>query len=232
MEHKVLKAEDIPMWKKFEAYDLNHNNEVVRCCRDSEDAIFVFAKGKKRKGWRYEFDTFNRLFAIIVKDENAEWHKKLATIEKRLEKSGLWSNIKEVAHDLQNIPLNEYLMVRLKADPEILEKYPFLVNKEITDKTVVNWKYLEDWCLHPTIKSMYFGYFNKETKEQIKEALVKKETFSRRVNANTDLTSYDVSFDYTPAKNTAFYSEEYRGCGNGHYYLALDNSSALFYEND
>ena len=40
------------------------------------------------------------------------------------------------------------------------------------------------------------------------------------------------TFEYEPDKNKAWYSEEYRGCGNGHYYIALNSSMALFCEND
>ena len=47
-----------------------------------------------------------------------------------------------------------------------------------------------------------------------------------------DKTSYDVSFQLKAKERKAWYSEEYRGCGNGHYYLALNHSCALFYEHD
>ena len=29
-----------------------------------------------------------------------------------------------------------------------------------------------------------------------------------------------------------FYSEEFKGCGNGHYYLLFDATHAIFYEDD
>lgn len=51
---------------------------------------------------------------------------------------------------------------------------------------------------------------------------------------------YDVSFqlDNGHTENNsdgikrAWYSEEYRGCGNGHYYLAIDHERAIYYEKD
>ena len=45
-------------------------------------------------------------------------------------------------------------------------------------------------------------------------------------------SQYDTTFEYKPEANKAWYSEEFRGCGNGHYYLALDSTNALFYEDD
>ena len=75
---------------------------------------------------------------------------------------------------------------------------------------------------------MYFGkYTNKDEKLEIKAALNDHRSYS--TNA---YTSYDVSFEYNADKNMAWYSEEYKGCGNGHYYLALDENTALFCEDD
>lgn len=45
-------------------------------------------------------------------------------------------------------------------------------------------------------------------------------------------TSYDVSFSFNAQARQASYAEEFRNCGNGHYYLALDSTHALFYEDD
>ena len=79
------------------------------------------------------------------------------------------------------------------------------------------------------LKSMYFGKRdNKTYKEMIASHLKNKENFTLyRIPVN-----YDVSYEYDADKNKAWYSEEYRNCGNGHYYLALDNSTALFVEDD
>jgi hypothetical protein len=43
---------------------------------------------------------------------------------------------------------------------------------------------------------------------------------------------YDASFSYNPKLNKAWYSEEFRGCGNGHYYVALNSTHCLFVEDD
>ena len=79
------------------------------------------------------------------------------------------------------------------------------------------------------LKSMYFGKgSNARVKEEIRVALENKQAYdSGRCRAN-----YDVSFSYCPAKHKAWYSEEYKDCGNGHYYIALDANTALFVEND
>ena len=44
--------------------------------------------------------------------------------------------------------------------------------------------------------------------------------------------NYDVSYEYNAETKKAWYSEEYINCGNGHYYLAIDENTAIFCEND
>lgn len=84
----------------------------------------------------------------------------------------------------------------------------------------------------PTFKSMYFGkYSNNYYKSEIKKGFSENQKVSFRTD-RTDGTGYDVSFEYDPERKMAWYSEEYRDCGNGHYYLALNGSQAIFCEDD
>jgi hypothetical protein len=111
---------------------------------------------------------------------------------------------------------------------EFLSRYPSLVGKrdDGTDyiRTHLLWTYHEK----PTVKKMRFTkYRNEDDLERIQIAMDKKESFNHRGEYG-----YDISFEYNPDKNKAWYSEEYRGCGNGYYYLALDATHALFCEKD
>ena len=76
---------------------------------------------------------------------------------------------------------------------------------------------------------MYFGkYDNARIKEEFKNALQNKTSYSSgRIRVN-----YDVTLEYDADKNMAWYSEEYKNCGNGHYYLAIGPTTALFCEDD
>ena len=108
-----------------------------------------------------------------------------------------------------------------------IDKYPFLLSsKNDRGLICINTFYIWEMSEVKT-KSMYFGWQNKLFKEQIQNALDNKEKITKQARVN-----YDVTFEYEPDKNKAWYSEEYRGCGNGHYYIALNSSMALFCEND
>ena len=107
-----------------------------------------------------------------------------------------------------------------------MNTYPFIFPKGNDGKYYIDTFYIYETS-DAVLKSMYFGRRNKTIKESIKDALKDCNKISFRETVN-----YDVSFDYDPASNKAWYSEEYRGTGNGHYYLALNENTALFCEND
>ena len=105
---------------------------------------------------------------------------------------------------------------------DYINKYPFIFRNKNVD-----YHYLCGGMADATLKSMYFGYNNTGAKVCIKEALSKKEAIQV-----TGRTSYDVTFSYDPTYNTAYYAEEYKGCGNGHYYIAINENTALWCEDD
>ena len=105
--------------------------------------------------------------------------------------------------------------------------YPFPVKEYSKGRLYVDTWYL--WEMSECkMKSMYFGkYWNENYKKDIKEALEKGEAITK-----TARTSYDVRFSYNPDTKMAWYSEEYKDCGNGHYYIAIDHNTAWFCEDD
>lgn len=231
------------LYEKFEATD-NATGNKVRCMQE-ENTIFVFAKGKSRYGHRLSIENFNLCYTIKESkiDENTKWKKRLAKAVKYMNESGLWSNIKTVYENLlnseityeekkeiceksfsfsykDNIGRNEYCK-------ELQKKYPFMIKESEDGNLYVASDYIYELsdCI---LKSMYFGKWNNEEyKDKIKDAIDNKKDYHCFA-----YTNYDVSFEYDTKLNKAWYSEEYKGCGNGHYYLALNNNTAVFCEDD
>lgn len=189
------------------------------------------------------------------------WERRVRNVIKKLDASGLWPDIKrdfeimlEIGYEnrrkLQLLNSNECdaLLIESRAyinnqhDEQAIENYRLALERyygELEREVPQAFYRTERGFLHPRTdllyemsdamtKSMYFGKgLNDLTKHEIAEAMAAK----RRYTA-TARTSYDVSFEYDPERNKAWYSEEYRDCANGHYYLAIDANTALFYEND
>ena len=138
--------------------------------------------------------------------------KDIAEIEKRVE-------------SLLSKYFGEYLF--RKVYEPYSAKYPFMFYDDDNGDLQIDTRYIWEFS-ECNLKSMYFGkYQNSHVKEEFKRAIEQKRDYHYCTR-----TSYDVSLEYNAAKNMAWYSEEYRNCGNGHYYIALDHSTALFVEDD
>lgn len=236
---------DMEEMTNFKAYKKNH--AVVRCQRE-DTTIFVYGHGKKRYGRRYSFESFLNEYDLKAdrkpenKDTNADkWEKRVSRVIKCLEKSGLWPNLLEQFKLLATIDYEDRKKVRnifyeepfgsqytSKEYDEYIKKYPFAF---VLDENGKLKSFKDNFFFgysDASYKPMYFGkYYNKSYKEQIAIAFKEKKDITL-----TARTSYDVTFQYSSAKNAAWYSEEYKNCGNGHYYLAIDGNTALFYEDD
>ena len=230
-------------WHKFTAYEKNEHI-TVRCMRE-DNTVFVYSHGKQRYGHRYNFSVFADMYDLKAEKatevtESDKWHKRISRAIKCLEKSGLWADLLEKLKNLNSMDYDDREDLRLhytwngEGNKILIEKYeskyPFVVyvpNKDYPDIKAIDTFYLYETsnCI---LKSMYFGkYGNASEKQTIADRIASKEDYK-----TTARTGYDVSFSYDSKTGKAFYSEEYKGCGNGHYYIALDNSTALFCEDD
>lgn len=229
--------------QKFEAqvivdsiYGLK-KGDVCRCMIE-EGTVFVFNKGSRSYGKRFsdvEFCSYFAPKAVKKVDANVQWHKALARIVARLEKSGLWPEICEVMQNLIKVDYTVYKQLYAvywginatwtTETRGYVEQYPFFKGES---RNGLNSSYFSEMFYKLKTKSMYFGDYNSRCKEEIARALAAHRSY----NTGRITCSYDVSFEYDADRNKAWYSEEYRGCGNGHYYIALDASMALFCEDD
>lgn len=248
---KIETLQNLSKYQKFHCVEVeNSSGTVVRFAVEGNDTVFVYCKGLRRYGCRYSIPQFTELYDLIIDSEeelDKKWHKRIARAIKCLEKSGLWSEQKVFFENLYKMTLedknaldaiywsdlnkynssNDDLDKLQKAYEPFIEKYPFAFSK--TDDGI--YTLITDYIWERSnckLKSMYFGKGqNAFIKKVIKKTIQDKQDyrFGTRVN-------YDVSFEYNSDKNMAWYSEEYKDCGNGHYYIALDENTALFCEDD
>lgn len=214
--------------------------EKARYFVTKDDRIARYARNKKRFGYPVE-----DVSKIVIEDKKTtktperKWKDSWMKVVQRLEHSGLYTDL------LENIKLAlEIGYEKIQLAYEIYWKTDKSLSYEDNQKARdVEIKNLDERLLmdgHPNteilwyikydakVKKMNFGrWSNEDALKTIKDALKNKKETSVSGRAN-----YDVSFSYNPKLNKAWYSEEYRGCGNGHYYLALDATHALFYEDD
>lgn len=217
--------------KQFEA-KVEGTNEKLRCAKKDDSTVFIYVKGSRKYGHYMNTADFLTKATPIIKTKEEmekEWHSRCKKCEKRLEQSGLWPELKVIFHNLQKISYDDWTGMRRcgrhSDEAKVyIKKYPFISS----DGTDIDYDYTNELS-YANCKSMFFGKgMNEHYKGQIKQALATRQPYNTgRIQLN-----YDVSFSFKPEKMQAWYSEEYRNCGNGHYYLALDESAAVFCEDD
>lgn len=221
-----------------------------RLARSSSGYIMVMHENRKRYGFYVTWSSFKCIiFPEKKATENDKWVHSWTNVLNRLEKSGLWEDIANDVRTALAIGMdkikqahNQYWERNENLDYDENRKNNTEKIKEIDERLI---GHREDgtiyartdiiWYMHnpAKVKKMHFGkkWLNDRELEDIKNALENKTPI--RVGTDGKITKgYDVSYNYQPEDNKAWYSEEYRGCGNGHYYLALDGTHALFYEDD
>ena len=240
---KIIKK--MPNNFKFHCIEMYEKKKrKIRCLKENDETIFVYAPKSKRFGMRFGIDNFIENHDIIV-DTNEEidkkWHKQINRAINCLEKSGLWPDIKIYFENLSKMNYSDKKKIEEiywshwdKPEKEIQneyksysEKYPFAFcfHEDKTIEPKIEYIFERSEC---KLKAMYFGkYQNSRIKAEIAEAIKNRKNYCKNAKTN-----YDVNFSFNAEKNMAWYAEEYRGCGNGHYYIALDENTALFCEND
>jgi hypothetical protein len=221
---------------------------IYRAYREDVNNIFVYAPKKKRYGWRLTIREFVSTYKplpvpseeVKLAREERGWKKRIQNVINALEESGLWPHIKVKYQNLITVSLaekhrihDEYWNYTYK-DPayddfvaRVKQQYPFMVYQNQEGKDLLDTFYIWEMSECRT-KSMYFGkYSNTEVKNEIAQAIK-----AQRHHTYYCRTNYDIRFEYVPERQAAYYSEEYKDCGNGHYYLAVNHTMALFCEND
>ena len=255
MEGKILTKKDFisafGVYDKSKCRNIN-TGKIYRFAREDDYFVFIYYPRRQRYGRRYRIEDFLNTFEPIIvtkEDLDKTWHKKVKKVIKCLEESGLWPDLKTRYENLYLMSLEDKINISNlywsrhdagqtvenynKEMQEWINKYPFI--QDFCDNKFDRSGYLNINTFYiweksdAKTKSMYFGkYDNARIKEEFKNALQNKTSYSSgRIRVN-----YDVTLEYDADKNMAWYSEEYKNCGNGHYYLAIGPTTALFCEDD
>lgn len=240
----IQKAEEIYN-KGIREVNLIYSDRVEkkRIGRTAEGSILIMANRSRRRGYYLSSNLtdLKDIQAIEQKPISEKWLKSIDKAIKILSISGLWLNVLEELKTAKNIGYEKLQKARIIDNTTYKEDYNenkkeqlnklkeldirfFKINEE--GQEVFNYNFW-NYTYPLKIKKMYFGKWNNNEKlKQIEQALKDK----NKIHISGQ-NGYDVSFDYD-GLNKAWYSEEYKNCGNGHYYLALSNKYALFYEDD
>lgn len=223
--------------KKYRVTMINGKSKIVRLWLHDDGCVAIMSKGKRRYGHYLSDYSWDGLadWATLKLVEHKP-NDKVRLVKRRakdalkyLSQSGFWSDIKEgIEYFLSDENLIEEFCKDMAEDS--YEKF----YKECRE----GGKY--EWCpCHQVFESFYskncwqsVPYTRWERKcrnEEVQKAIDEKKNYHRRWTNGYD-NDLEIVFDGEYPRG--WLSLEYRGCGNGHYYLLFDATHAIFYEND
>lgn len=238
----------------FAAYLINNpkrkeNNMVQNISTTQREHVVTYADGHKRvarlflsqegflceynarsRKYGHYFDTTN-VVSVEPLDKEQDLLKKtrrfINKVIATLEKSGLWSNF---LHDFKIVAQldDEKLLKFLNAEWDESQKIMLELGLNYRQCGVDCLK----WTVEKGIKSInYDAWCRTNIMPMFANAIVTKGRFNMRWRKDYD-NSIECRFDEKENVMRAWYSEEYKGCGNGHYYYAIDATHAIFGEDD
>jgi len=226
----------------------NNETEKMRLFISPDDDLCYFKKGARRWGYRvssalYRIESVEPINKVKKSSDAETWKSGWFGVAERLNKSGLFLHYRaeldlalslgyEKMQELYRLYQKSYSRRDDAEDLEIVRSYsPDLVGTREDGSEYIDWAIIWTFYIPPKVKKMRFYNGSPELNAHILDE-IKSHMELRLPYTAGGRTSYDISFSYDPERNEAFYSEEYRGMGNGHYYLVLDATHAVFYEDD
>lgn len=213
---------------KYQDFDGKVKKKNIRMFVNNYDCIGYFIGKATRNGYILKSDNYAKW--IDIKPLNSSCVSNVARMRKRaldalkmLEKSNLWGNIKNEIIQFLQLDENEqeeFVGNAYKLYKE--RKYSWYKTPQIFDSFMSKrcWEYVSR-----------DKYRRKKEESSLLNAITNKEDYRSSWQEDYD-RSIEVSFSQIDGINRAWFSKEFRGCGNGHYYIMFDEKHAIFYEDD
>lgn len=221
--------------QKFRVKLADGTSKVVRLWISKDGLPCIIDKGRRNwghylnSGWNFE--TKNWVSLTPVEKRGVDLKKRLikraTAARKMLAESGLWDDIKDEIDAFLSLPEDE--MEKFMEDVENNRLFEAAMDKKYS--WFRTYQVFGSFLRYKCWKSInFFKRYREYEVGRIQEALKNKTGYS---------TSWTKGYDNTvevalgeDRKMRAWYSEEFRGCVNGHYYLMFDATHAIFYEDD
>ena len=203
------------------------------------DRIGYLAPRKKKSGYLFDLQGVYAISCNLPQevDWNAQFKRNAKRLTELLEKSGLWANVRKEIQRLLEFGYENYCE----------QNYPSNIFSPDLAYNILRWN----------VKKMNFRPRHTDREEAARCNEITLNAIAKAMSGpeneyqtSVEGRSYDISFSYNAGQigkpmwkafpngargdgiRRAWYSEEYRGCGNGHYYLAINATHAIYYEKD
>jgi hypothetical protein len=224
--------------KPYRVNLIGGGSKIVRLWKTDDGRIAVMSKRKKK--WGHELSSWSDHYEDwatlrLVEHDEIDYYKrfvKRATDAlKMLTESGLWSDIKQSIEHFFALTETEQ---RELVNDIMTDSYELFYHEVYKENGKYSWvsgyQVFEAFVRKTCWKSIAWSKWSRATRSaEVANAIKNKTNYNKRWNNGYD-NSLTLTFDKDDARG--WYSEEYVGCGNGHYYLLFDATHAIFYEDD
>lgn len=223
--------------KEYRVTMINGKSKIVRLWLHTDDCVGIMGKRKRHYGhYLSDYSWDNLTDWVTLKLIEHKQSDKVRLVKKRaqdavkyLTQSGFWADIKkEIEYFLSDDSIIEEFCKDMEADSyENFYKQRGEGQKYAWCST---YQVFESFYRKRCWKSIAYSRWNRKCyNEEVQRAIAEKRDYHRRWTNGYD-NDLEIRFDNDYPR--AWYSEEYRNCGNGHYYLLFDATHAIFYEDD
>jgi hypothetical protein len=210
----------------FKAVVFDNGKEVkkqVRIFIAAGDTPCIYLKGSHRRGTYMYCPEYISLAPVTKEDYLVRVRKFMEKVVRILSKSGMWPNMKR-SYELL-LTLDDKALQSVLDNYDMRNKLSELFGEEV-------YLYVDSllYSSQKGVKAIKFDEYDHEYTNRVKEAIQSKEDYTLRWTKKYDYT-LDIRKD-SKGNVCGNYSEEYLGCGNGHYYYLIDENHAIFGEDD
>lgn len=224
--------------KPYRVNLIGGGSKIVRLWQTDDGRIAILGKGKKK--WGHELSSWSDHYEDwatlrLVEHNEIDYYKrfvKRATDAlKMLNESGLWSDIKQSIEHFFALTETEQ---RELVNDIMTDSYELFYHEVYKENGKYSWvsgyQVFEAFVRKTCWKSIAWRKWERERMSaEVAECIKNGTDFHRRWENGYDNT---VEIANRDGEKLAWYSEEYRNCGNGWYYLMFDATHAIFYEKD
>lgn len=223
--------------KPYRVNLIGGGSKIVRLWKADDGCIAILDKGKKTWGhvlssWSDHYEDWATL--RLVEHNEIDYYKRFVRRAtdalKMLNETGLWKDIKETIEHFFELPETEQ---RELVNDIITDSYEKFYKQTWGDGKYAWVRCHQVFCTFTNKrcwKSIAWHKWERERMSaEVTECIKNGTEFCRRWENGYDNTVEIASLN---GEKLAWYSEEYRGCGNGWYYLMFDATHAIFYEKD
>lgn len=212
--------------KKFRVTTSNGENKVMRLFVSASNSICEYKYKSKAYGYVIPYSDVTSWVDIKPIENTTDFVKVknfLTNVVKYLSASGLWEDIK-----------NDYSTILAQGDDYLKHvlSLGWSEQRKYLEETIgVSFHVDSIICsARKGIVSINYDKWDRNAiRERAKQCIENGEKYTHRWEKGYDNS---IEFSVHGGRKCGWYSTEYRGCVNGHYYLALDEKRAIFYETD